>query len=156
LANQIYDNHGVRFEFPETWELEETDHGDVATVAVSVPDGLGFAVITTDVTCPDPAMASEEALEALKEEYPDLDASPVLEAINGQATTGYDIEFFALDMTNSASVRCFRTPRRTVLLFGQWSDAGSDQTPDQIRQIFLSMEETESAGDDQDPSMDED
>ena len=143
MAVQVYDNHGVRFEFPGDWELEETDHGDVATVAVSVPDGLGFAVITTDASCPDPDLASAEALEAMREEYPGLDSSPVLESINGQATIGHDIEFFALDMTNSASIRCFRTPRRTVLLFGQWSDAGAEATSGDIRRIFLSLEETE-------------
>jgi hypothetical protein len=153
---QVYENHGVRFEYPEDWELEETDHGEVATVAVSVPDGLGFAVITTDVTCPDPESASQEALEALREEYPGLDSKPVMEAINGQATTGHDIEFFALDMANSASIRCFRTPRRTVLVFGQWSDVGPERTADQIRHIFRSVEETEMDEADDEPFAEED
>lgn len=153
MTTQIYDDHGVRFEYPASWELEETDHGEVATVAVSVADGLGFAVVTTDVTCPDPALASDEALEALREEYPDLDATPVMEAINGHATTGYDVEFFTLDMTNSAKVRCFRTPRRTVLVFGQWSDLGPDQIADQIRHIFHTIEETEREEADEDETF---
>lgn len=156
MTTQIYDDHGVRFEYPANWELEETDHGQVATVAVSVPDGLGFAVVTTDVTCPDPALASDEALEALREEYPDLDSTPVMEAINGHATTGYDVEFITLDLTNSAKVRCFRTPRRTVLVFGQWSDLGPSQTADQIRHVFQSIEETEQDGDEDEPFTDED
>jgi hypothetical protein len=46
-------------------------------------------------------------------------------------------------MTNGASIRCFRTPSRTVLAFGQWSDVGQADLPELIRSIFHSIEETE-------------
>src|SRR5207302_3445412 len=49
-------------------------------------------------------------------------ALPALETINGHRAVGHDVEFISLDMTNSCTIRCFRTPRRTVLLFGQWSE----------------------------------
>src|SRR5262245_3776716 len=113
------------------------------TVAVQDPGGLGFALITADESCPDPADVADAALEAMREEYPDLDASPAMERINDQSATGHDVEFFAMDMTNAASIRCFRTPRRTVLAFGQWSDAGEKELPDQIRWVFQSLVENE-------------
>jgi len=79
------------------------------TVAVQDPGGLGFALITTDESRPDPADVADAALEAMREEYPDLDAAPAMETINEQVATGHDVEFFAMDMTNAASIRCFRT-----------------------------------------------
>ena len=43
----------------------------------------------------------------------------------------------------AASIRCFRTPNRTVLAFGQWSDVGEANLPDLIRDVFQSIEETD-------------
>ncbi len=140
---QIYDEDGVRFEYPPHWELEVSDQGEVRTVAVQDPDGLGFALITTDQSCPDPAEVSESALEAMRDEYADLESTPVLETIGDHAATGHDLEFFALDMTNEAVIRCFRTPRRTVLAFGQWSDLGPDELADLVRGVVHSIVETE-------------
>ena len=53
------------------------------------------------------------------------------------------VEFFAMDMTNAASIRCFRTPSRTVLAFGQWSDLGEADLPDLIRGVFRTIEDAE-------------
>jgi hypothetical protein len=120
-----------------------TDQGDVRTVAVQEPDGLGFALITTDGSRPDPADVADSALEAMREEYADLDSLPTLETINGHPATGFDLEFFAMDMTNAATIRCFRTPERTVLAFGQWSDLGPDDLPDLVRGVIRSIVEAE-------------
>ena len=141
MTSKTFENHGLRFEYPSGWELEENDHGEVMTVAVQDPGGLGFALITTDESCPDPADVADAALEAMREEYPDLDAAPAMETINEHCATGHDVEFFALDMTNGATIRCFRTPSRTVLAFGQWSDVGEAELPDLIRGVFRSIEE---------------
>ncbi len=143
MTSKTFENHGLRFEYPSGWELEENDHGEVMTVAVQDPGGLGFALITTDESCPDPADVADAALEAMREEYPDLEAAPAMETINDHCATGHDVEFFALDMTNGASIRCFRTPSRTVLAFGQWSDVGEADLPDLIRGVFRSIEEME-------------
>jgi hypothetical protein len=143
MMNKTFENHGLRFEYPSGWELEENDHGEVMTVAVQDPGGLGFALITSDESCPDPADVADAALEAMREEYPDLDAEPAMETINDHCATGHNVEFFALDMTNGASIRCFRTPSRTVLAFGQWSDVGEADLPDLIRGVFQSIEEKE-------------
>ena len=109
MTFETFEDHGLHFEYPSSWELEVTDHGQVMTVAVQDPGGLGFALITTDESRPDPADVADAALEAMREEYPDLDAAPAMETINEQVATGHDVEFFAMDMTNAASIRCFRT-----------------------------------------------
>ncbi|MGO9601098.1 MAG: hypothetical protein ACLP7Q_24225 [Isosphaeraceae bacterium] len=145
MTIETFEDHGLRFDYPAAWEVEVTDHGPVLTVALQDPSGLGFALITTDDSRPDPADVADAALEAMREEYPELDASPAMETINDHCATGHDVEFFALDMTNAASIRCFRTPRRTVLAFGQWSDVGEAELPELIRGVFRSIEDTDGA-----------
>src|SRR5208282_4391386 len=54
LTIETFDDRGLHFEYPSSWELEVTDHGQVITVAVQDPGGLGFALITTDESRPDP------------------------------------------------------------------------------------------------------
>jgi hypothetical protein len=138
----IYEDHGIRFEYPGDWELEVTDDGPVTTVALQSPGGLAFALVTTDDSRPAPAEVADEALTAMREEYPNLDATPALETINGHNAVGHDVEFISLDMTNTCAIRCFRTPRRTVLVFGQWSDLDED-SEDLIQGVQRSLEETD-------------
>jgi hypothetical protein len=144
----IYEDHGIRFEYPSNWELEVTDESPLTTVAVQAPGGLAFALVTVDDSCPAPADMADQALEALREEYPVLDAVPALEAINGHHAVGHDVEFISLDMTNSCTIRCFRTSRRTVLLFGQWSDLVGDESETALVAVRRSFGETD--GDDED------
>lgn len=137
----VYQDHGVRFEFPSDWAVEEEDDGSVLTVAVHAPDGIAFALIRLDETRPAPAEVADEALDAMREEYPGLDAAPALETIDGHKAVGHDVEFFSFDMTNACAIRCFRTPRRTVLIFGQWSGLDEIEAEDSIKALRSSLAE---------------
>ena len=143
MALTVFDDHGVRFEYPEDWEVEETGDGDVTTVALNAPDGLAFALVTIDETRPAPAEVADLALQAMREEYPALDATPALETIAGQKAVGHDVEFISLDLTNACAIRAFRTPRRTVLFFNQWSDVEDEIVTDLLTAVRRSFEETD-------------
>ena len=149
MTAAIYDDHGIRFAYPADWEVEVTDEGAVRTVAVQAPHGLAFALVTIDDSRPAPAEIADQALLAMREEYPTLDAVPALETIGGQHAVGHDVEFISLDMTNSCAIRCFRTPRRTVLVFGQWSDLrADDDSEDAVQAVRRSLEETDASDED--------
>jgi hypothetical protein len=143
VAIEVYEDHGVHFEYPVSWGLEVTDDGPVATIEVQAPGGLAFALVRTDETRPDPADVADEVLEAMRQEYPNLDSVAVVETLHEHCVTGHDVEFFTFDFASAATIRCFRTPRRTVMVFGQWSDLGEESLPDLIRGVFLSVEEIE-------------
>jgi len=138
-----YEGHGIRFGYPDDWEVEVTDDGPVSTVAIQSPGGLAFALVTVDESCPAPAEMADQALEAMREEYPTLDAVPALETIAGHNAPGHDVEFISLDMTNSCAIRCFRTPRRTVLVFGQWSDLDAEENAAHFDGVKRSLQETD-------------
>ena len=139
-----YDDHGVRFLYPEGWEVEVTDEGPVTTVALHSPKGPAFALVTLDDSGPDPGLVADQALEVMREEYPELDAAPAHETIGGHPAVGHDVEFFSLDMTNACAIRCFRTDRRTVLVFAQWSDIEGDEAVAALDTVRGSFEETDS------------
>jgi hypothetical protein len=143
VKTEIYEDHGVRFQYPSNWTVEATDEDDVSTVDLQHPEGVAFVLVRIDESRSDPEETADLALEAMREEYPDLDASPVKESLGEHIVTGHDVEFFALDVPNAASIRSFRTPRRTVLVFGQWSDLGGDGVSDLVHGVFRSLEELE-------------
>ncbi len=143
MASEVYEDHGVRFEYPSDWTVDVTDEDEVTTVDLQHPEGIAFVLVRTDESCSDPAETSDLALEAMREEYPELDSSSVTERLGEHIVTGHDVEFFSLDVANAASIRSFRTPRRTVLVFGQWSDLGGESVPDLVRGVFRSLEEME-------------
>jgi hypothetical protein len=123
--------------------VEVDDEGPVKTVDLQHPEGVAFALVRTDELRPDPDELSNQALEAMREEYPELDAAAVIQTLNEQRAIGHDVEFFSLDVANGASIRCFRTPRRTVLVFGQWSDIGQEDLSELVHGVIRSLEELE-------------
>ncbi len=143
MSTETYEDHGIRFDYPSDWNVEVTEDGPETTIDVQHPEGLAFAIVRTDETRPDPAALADEALAAMREEYPDLEAAPVIETLNEHVATGHDVDFFSLDIANGARIRCFRSPRRTVLIFGQWSDLGDDDLAEKVRGVFRSIEEGE-------------
>ena len=108
----LFDDHGISFQYPSNWELDVTDEGAVTTIAIHAPEGPAFAIITVDTTKPSPDEIADQALDAMREEYPALDSSPASDSIGGFHAVGHDIEFFTLDMTNNCQIRCFRTALR--------------------------------------------
>jgi len=151
MTSATYEDNGIRFDYPADWELEEIGVSDeseavdeVLTISIQSKSGLAFMIVTLDTTCPAPAEMADQALSAMREEYPTLDSAPSLETIGGHRAVGHDVEFFTMDMTNACAIRCFRTPRRTVLVFGQWSDLDDEEeNNEQFERLKQSFHETD-------------
>lgn len=134
----IFDQLGIRFAYPASWSVEVSDDGSRTTVNLH-SRGSGFAFVTLDDSRPDPQVVADEALQAMREEYPELDATPTpdlmtgsrssleLELMAGQPAVGHDLEFFSLDLITQCLIRSCRTPRHTLLLFAQWSDLDDEE-----------------------------
>jgi hypothetical protein len=141
----IYDDHGIRFEYPTDWELDITDDGPRVTVSVQSSTGLAFALVTVDDDRPAPVELVDEALAALKEEYPTLHAIPALEVIDGHKAVGHDVDFMSLDLNNAGTIRAFQTPRRTIFTLAQWSDdLEGEEAELALKALRRSLEETDS------------
>ena len=79
----------------------------------------------------------EAALDALREEYEDLEADDCVEAVAGQPAVGHDVRFFSLDLTNTCWTRSFYSSRGTVLVLCQANDLELDKHEPVLRAHLL-------------------
>lgn len=116
-----FNREGICFTYPETWKLEceDGDHG--WTVLVQSP-GTAFMLLSYDSDSPDTEHMAQTALEALREDYPDVEAEEQAGTLAGQPAVGHDIRFFSLDLTNTCWTRSFYSPGGTVLAMCQFTD----------------------------------
>ena len=83
----------------------------------------------------DPAKLAETALETIAHEYDELDSEQASESIGDVDLVGYDLNFYCLDLTNTAWIRAGRTSRATYLVICQ----AEDREFDQISPVFRAM-----------------
>lgn len=126
---------GVSFQYPENWTLDEDDApaGQIAVTVYSPGGGFWTLSVYTDEA--DLSELAETAVEALKEDYNDLESEPAEQELAGRALVGHDMRFSYLDLTNTAGVRCMSTEEATYVVFYQ----AEDREFDQVRQVFDAM-----------------
>ena len=78
---------GIRFLYPENWSLEREDDDTGWTVSLQSP-GTAFMVVVFRSDMPPTTELADAALEALKEEYPELEADDEVESFAGQPAVG--------------------------------------------------------------------
>ncbi len=134
----IFQKDGIRFQYPANWQLSCEDADSGWTVAVQSP-GTGFFLLTYDSNMPDADLVVQTALDALRADYPGLEADDAVESVAGQPALGHDIRFFSLDLTNSCSTRSFLTDTGTVLMMWQVNDLELEQFEPIVRAIRASL-----------------
>jgi hypothetical protein len=135
----VYEDHGVRFRFPENWHLEQQRSAEGTTISVTSPD-TAFWSLTLHERSITPEAAADAALRAMRDEYDTLDATPVAERVGDWPAVGHDINFLCLDLTNSCWIRAFEAPRYTLLVLFQTSDLELERSEPVLRAIAHSLE----------------
>ncbi|HBH51750.1 MAG TPA: hypothetical protein DDY91_07650 [Planctomycetaceae bacterium] len=133
-----YKKHGISFAYPERWDLAENLEPDQVTISLSSP-GTSFLTICLFQDRPDPAEVAEATLEAFRDEYTELDIYPVKAKVGRRPAVAWDLEFFCLELTNSARIRAFRAPRFTCLVLFQGTDQEFEKTEETFRKIARSI-----------------
>lgn len=118
---EVYDQHGITFQYPGDWEISEQEQGDECLVTVSGP-GTSFWSVGLFRDRPHPDLVLETALAAFQDEYPDLDSYQSDDEILNQPTSGIDLEFFCLELVNTARMRAFLAKNFTILVLYQADD----------------------------------
>ena len=126
---------GISFQYPDNWALDEEDAlAGRNSVTVYSPGG-GFWSISIHPRSADPLRLAKAAVDAMKAEYAELEVDRTQEKIAGREMIGYDLCFYYLDLTNTASVRCIRTDRATYTVFCQ----AEDREFDKVHGVFRAM-----------------
>jgi len=130
-----FDRFGLSFEYPDNWSVDVADSGGQhAAVTVYAPGG-GFWSVSGHAPGGDAAELAAAVERQMREEYRDLDAEAADDTIGGLRLPGIDLNFYCLDLTNTAQVRTLTTPRAIYLLFCQ----AEDRDWEQVAPVFAAM-----------------
>lgn len=134
----VFDQLGLRFEYPENWSLDEqvseSSSSAEEQVIVSSPE-TAFWQLCKHPSQTDLEPLFDEALSALRSEYQQLEVEPANDTLDSTVVEGYNVNFYCLDFTNTAWLRGFKTPEATYLLLCQ----AEDQEFKTVGPVFLAM-----------------
>jgi hypothetical protein len=103
-----FDKLGIRFQYPDNWTLnEDAALAGCRSVSVFSPGGA-FWTVSIHPRNTDPTRLAQTAVETMRAEYADLEVEEVSEVVAGHEMIGYDLNFYYLDLTNTAVVRSVR------------------------------------------------
>ncbi len=134
-----YEDRGVRFRYPTSWQLEQLDTEEGWTISLQSPD-TAFVMLCLREDMPDPAELADSVLEALRQEYPSLESEEAVETVAGQPAVGHNMRFFSFDLTNTCWSRCFYTSAGTLLLMCQANDLELETHEPVMRAICASLQ----------------
>jgi len=113
---------GIAFQYPENWTLDEEDAlAGSQSVTVYSPGGA-FWSVSIHPRSADPHQLAQAAVTVMKGEYEGLESEAVEEVLAGREMVGFNLNFFCLDLTNTAMIRCLRTDQATYAVFWQAED----------------------------------
>lgn len=124
----------LSFLYPENWTVDEDEVSGEQSVTVYSPGG-GFWSVAVYHGSVDPLNLANAALEAMQNEYKDLEVQQVDETLAGRQISGYDLNFFLLDFTNTAQIRSLKCNRTAYTIFCQ----AEDREFEQIQRVFQAM-----------------
>jgi hypothetical protein len=129
----------VRFQYPAGWAFDtDADDGAAWAVSASSPD-TAFVLVSLHPDAAGPGALAEETLAALRVEYTELDADPVVEGIGGQPAVGYDVDFLTVDTPTVCLIRSLSTPDGPLLLMAQVSEYDREANEPLLRAVLASV-----------------
>ena len=133
-----FSGHGVRFRYPEMWELTEQANDDGVSMTLSSP-GTTSWTLQIFFDSPAPQDVISQAVEAFQAEYDESDFYPLQGELCGRPWCGGDFEFVCLELLNSAFLRAFQTEQFTALVLYQGTDLELEETRDTLVAITESL-----------------
>jgi hypothetical protein len=130
-----FDRFGLAFDYPDNWSVDTDDAaGRYATVTVYSPEG-GFWSVSGHAPGGEPDDLSAAVVAQMRKEYQELDSEAAEESVAGRSLSGYDMNFYCLDLTNTAQVRTLETPAAVYLILCQ----AEDREWERIGPVFAAM-----------------
>ena len=113
--------HGIRFHYPDIWELEELGNDGDIVITVS-SDGTCFWSMHILRNCPPPPQVVESCVAAFTDEYDDAEASVSKKQLAEMPAYARHVEFSCFELMNTASLQSVRMTEFTLLVLWQGTD----------------------------------
>ena len=101
---KIFEKLGISFQYPDNWTLDEEDAivgGNSVTV---YSPGGSFWSVAVHPGYANPAQLATSAMDAMKEEYDELEIEDAHETVTGHELVGHNLSFYYLDLTSTAYI----------------------------------------------------
>ncbi|MCX7422830.1 MAG: hypothetical protein NT013_25280 [Planctomycetia bacterium] len=136
--NRVFERHGLHFEYPEDWILHEQSAADEITVTVNSPE-TSFWSLTLIFDRPDPYRVVETVIDALREDYSDVDVYTNEDRLGELSAVARDADFVCHELIGSAFIRAAVIPGGTLLVFYQGADIELEETQSLMERISKSL-----------------
>ncbi|MBQ1336964.1 MAG: hypothetical protein II561_00640 [Thermoguttaceae bacterium] len=138
-----YNDLGVRFLYPANWFVRtETWDKGTYSITVDTPDG-GFWSLSIYPKGVNLDTAALQAIDALKTEYDQVEKTEIHKYVADFELSGYEADFFYLDLTSTATALKFEDGRRGYVIFWQTCDSMTTSADDPVRSdVFNAMTHT--------------
>ncbi len=136
----IYENLGIRFMYPENWQVSREQASTPPYEVLLQTPGGGFWSVHVYGEESEPADLVSETVRLMRKEYPDLDAEEVSEPIGAYTAVGQEMNFYCLDLVVTARVLSYQGAGRTMLVFYQAENSEFDQLGRVFEAITVSLE----------------
>ena len=130
-----FDQFGIIFQYPDNWTLEaDAVLSGEPSVSVFSPGGA-FWSVTVHESHRDPKELVAAVLDTVRGMYDEVDAEDTREIIDGRDVPGCEINFYCLDLTNTARVAVVSSPRAMYLVMYQ----AEDREFCEVERVFQAM-----------------
>jgi hypothetical protein len=130
-----YDRDGITFQYPENWSLEEDPRTGVPrTISVTSDQGAFWsaALYLTDQPL---TQLQHQYVEALEEEYEEVEIDDVEFKLGGEEIFATDFQFYCLDFLVHSRLIVTQIGRLHVLISWQ----AEDRDFDQLEAVFMAI-----------------
>jgi hypothetical protein len=119
---KLFERDGISFRHPANWSVETRDDPEGGwAVTVTSPD-TAFLMVSLQPEASDAGDVADQALDALKSEYKELDFEDVMETICGLPAIGFNADFLTADTATACRVRAVDTDAGPLMLLAQVSE----------------------------------
>ncbi len=130
-----YDRQGIRFLYPENWEVQlDQPEPNVQCITLQSP-GSGFWMLQVVGSGQSLESLASQALKSVQLDYEDVEVQEAQQDVEGTQLSGYDLQFYCLDFLIIAQLRSFSLADRHCLLLTQAEDSEFEQ----MTAVFLAI-----------------
>ena len=117
----IFEGFGFKFAYPLTWELEDDLVGENGYVSVTSPKGA-FWILKKNPVGSNPELIHQDVINTMRMEYQDMEVYRIEKTLFGKTLVGFEMNFYYLDLTNTAMVMTFDYIDACYSIFWQTGD----------------------------------
>ena len=115
----VFNKHGLNFRYPENWEVQESFAKDTALeIYLLAPSGAFWSLLAYGVEH-DGDELMQNILESIKQQYEGFECESIKDFLAGIPLTGFNSNFFCLDMLVSNKMRTLLAGEHRLLIMAQ-------------------------------------